>query len=549
MQTRNPRRGATLLVTVLLGLVAASITLVIVKTSLDNARSNAARRAYDVAYAAARSTADDTARRLAADPYVMLREVGPDEPGRICEAVLVDGEPIVVAPGQAWPADCGARWTYDESESSTNVWLRPPTGADPALLIRAVVEVAGTRAGVELRMLPGRNGALTLSSEGALNLSQLRRGTGNLTVSGLVHAGGVLDLPSSDVTWENDSVLASESGFTGTVPTGVRRYGAQPSTDEPVIGDVRTQVPSQLVAGTLRARHLELLEAACPGGTMRNVADGSTELCLAAGGQLVDAGGSSVSAPPTMSAWLLLPGRSGSGTIDVLYRISDGDEALVCPTAQPTCSLPQLAASTPGHPALLSAWTSLGTFRLPAGALVSTDRTTHLGLCGPAGVGQASTCTVHGSGSSPGVTSEGFTLLVGSATDAADLYVSGPVRQGSGRIGVLVSGDVLLPYWSHPVGGDLDVEIDLAVLGRTADAPVRSLPSPRPSNQENVGDELRLNGAIALARGPLDLDGFESVSTTLKRPSAPWWAASAGWRSESVRRLDASELAVPGNFD
>lgn len=535
--------------TVLLGLVAASITLVIVKTSLDNARNNAARRAYDVAYAAARAGAEETARRLSNDPLNVLRTVGDDEPSRVCDAVQVDGAPLVVAAGQAWPADCGGAWTYEQAEGSTRVWIRPPSATDPALLIRTIVEVAGTQAGVELRMLPGRTSALTVSSESSLNLGELRRGDGAVTITGLVLSGGTLSVPSSGMVFAPDTALAGESGVSGTFDEEVRRYGPVPSAGTPSVADIRRQVDAPLTAGMLRGRAAELAEAACPGGTMRNATPGSTDLCLQEGRTLVDAAGTTVNAPANVAAWLLLPGRSGENTIDVFYRVSASDEALTCPPAEPNCSLPQLAAATAGHPALLSSWTQLGSFRRPGGGLVATDTTTHLGLCGSAGVGQSSTCAVYGQGADAGVTAtSGLTVVVGTVDDPADLYLAGPLRQAAGRIGVVVTGDVLVPYWSHPVEGDLDLDVDLAVLGRSSADLVRSLPSTVPANAQNSGTALRFRGAWALTRGAVGLVGFDDVSTTLSRPRAPWWSASTGWRTDSMRRLTAAELADPSDF-
>ncbi len=548
MRARGHRRGATLLVTVLLGLVAASITLVIVKTTLDNARTNAARRAYDVAYTAARSTAEETARRLSADPLAALAEVGPDEPSRICDAVNVDGDPLEVSAGQAWPAACGTAWRYTLGQGSTKVWLRLPTDSDQKLLIRTVVDVAGTRAGVQLSMEPGRTAPAALVSEQGLNLNQLRRGDGTLMLNGLVHAAGTITIPNDKVTYTN-AILASETGYSGTLLDTARWYGPQSSTGTPPVTEIRKLTDSPLTRGQLRAKVVELRDASCRGGAMANTPAGSSELCFQTGMSLVDSAGQPVTAPGNVSTWLLLPARTAAGTIDVFYRVASGDEAFTCPEGQPNCSLPDLAASTSGHPALLSAWTQLGTFRLPAGSLIATDRTTHLGLCGEAGVGLSAACTVYGEGTQPGIKADkGFTLVVGSPTTPADLYLTGPIRQGNARFGAVVTGDVLVPYWAHPVAGALDVEIDLAVLGRSDAAPFRTVPESRPSNSENKGSALRLVGALAFARGPIDLSGFTDLITSPTKPRAPWWSSGPGWHNESIRRLKAAELADPSNF-
>jgi hypothetical protein len=137
----------------------------------------------------------------------------------------------------------------------------------------------------------------------------------------------------------------------------------------------------------------------------------------------------------------------------------------------------------------------------------------------------------------------GFTVVVGTVSDPADLYLSGPVNEGAGRIGTFVSGDVLVPYWSHPVSGALLVEADLAVLGRSSAAPLRSLPTEAPANTDNTGSTVDIRGALALTRGSVDIDGFSVMNTVLQRPAAPWWSATTGWHTVSVRRTTAAELA------
>lgn len=531
--------------TVLLGLVAASITLVIVRTALDDARVTASRRAYDLAYGSARDVAASLARTLNSDPTALLDTVSENEPDRLCEALQVDGAATRVTAGAQWPAACGTRWSYATSDDRTVVWVQLPEPGSPHLLIRAVSEVAGTRAGVEMQLRPG-DLYPTLFSETDLDLGELSGGSSTSELNGLIYTSGSLTVPAAGVSLDNVA-LAAESSISGTVDSNVGRYVGSGVGNG--VDPVRDLLPKPLVPGSLRGRVATMSAVACRGGVHANTAAGSNHLCLTAGATLSDATSQSVQVPATVAAWLLLPERSSVGTVDVYVKSTLTDLADSCPTGSPNCSLPAVAATTAGHPSRLDSWTALGTFKLPASGVTSTDTTTFLGLCGAGFSTPSGTCDSY-RGSESGLNLETpATFVVGTVDVPADLYISGPVSSPQTDVGLVVSGDVLIPYWARPATGGFTVDADIIALGRSSDPILRTLPHQSVGNT-NQGGTLTLRGTLAVTRLDVDLDVFANyrLLTSFRKVEAPWMALSNSWSIDRVRRLTSTELASPGSF-
>lgn len=539
------RRGATLIVTVLLGLVVASITLVIVRTALDDARVTASRRAYDLAYGSAREVATELSRQLAADQSKLLRNVSDNEPDRICDALQVNGAATVVSAGQPWPAACGTSWSYAPTSGRTTLWVNLPSPSEKYLKIRAVSEVAGSRAGVELQMRPGSSNP-AIYAESAMNLGDLSGGSGTSELRGLIYATGSVTIPSSGATFEN-AVIATESSLNGSNATGVRSFAGSGISN--TILPIRDILQKPAVAGSLRSRVGSLTRLACPGGGHVSAASGSNQLCLKSGATLKDSLSQTVQVPSEVTAWLVLPEKSSTGTLDILYRTSISDLADQCPSATPACSLSDLAAATVGHPSRIGSWTTLGTFALPTSGVVGTDTETHIGLCGENFANSGGACSAYRTNTAGVNMTKNMTFVVGTPQSPADLYISGPVNSPDVDLGLVVSGDIVIPYWSRPTAENFSIDANFVVLGRSVDAVIRTLPSQDPGSQ-NRGGTLTLAGSIAMTRASFELELFSNhrVLTYFKSSSAPWLSASNGWSLDRVRRLTAAELAAPSTF-
>jgi hypothetical protein len=532
-------------VTVLLGLVAASITLVIVRTALDDARVTASRRAYDLAYGSAQQLASEVARALNANPASLVLNVSENEPDRICAAVLTNGEPTVVSSGSPWPSACGTTWSYATSSSRSSVWVELPGLEASNLTIRAISEVAGTKAGIEMQFRPGSTHP-SVFSEAGFDLSELTGGSSTSELEGLIYSRGAVNIPSSGVEFEN-AVIASEAMVTGATPANISRYAG--SSVGNGIGPVRDLLSNPLVPGSLRGKHGALAKLACPEGVHAVTEAGSSHLCLKAGVTLLNASSQSVQAPNNVAAWLLMPGKSSENSIDVYLKTAVGDLADSCSSATPNCSLAGLAEETLGHPSRLESWTLLGSFELPSSGLIYTDTATHLSLCGSGFSTANGTCDAYRT-TTPGLTlTHDLTLVVGSSSDPADLYLTGPISSPSSDLGLAVSGDLILPYWSRPVRGNMTIDADIMVLGRSTESILRTLPS-QGIGSENRGGNLTMQGSFALTRADLNFSLFENhrTKTLHRRTSSPWWSLDNSWKLDRVRRLTSSELAAPAQF-
>ena len=539
------RRGATLIVTVLLGLVAASITLVIVRTALDDARVTASRRAYDLAYGSAQQLANEVARTLNANPNSLLESVSENEPNRICAAVITNGQPTVISSGSPWPSACGTTWSYGSTDSRSSVWVELPGLGSSNLTIRAISEVAGTKAGIEMRMRPGTTYS-SVFSEAGFDISELSGGTSTSELQGLIYSRGSINIPASGVAFEN-TVVASESSLTGATPSGITRYaGSSVGTG---ISPVRDLLLNQVVPGSLRGKLGSLASLACPDAAHAVTASESNHLCLKSGVTLINVTSQSVQAPGTVASWLIMPSKSSDNSIDVYLKTSIGELAESCPSSTPNCSLAELAEETLGHPSRVESWTLLGTFAIPSSGLIYTDTTTHLGLCGSGFATENGECTAYRT-TTPGLTlTQDLTLIVGTPSDPADLYITGPISSPSSDLGLAVSGDLIIPYWARPVRGNMTIDSDILVLGRSTDAIIRTLPAQE-IGSGNLGGNLTLQGSFALTRINLDVSLFENHKTKTfhRRSSSPWWGLDNSWKLVMVRRLTSSELATPSQF-
>ena len=539
------RRGATLLVTVLLGLIAATITLVIVRSSLDDARVTSSRRAYDLALTEARDKANEIARSLSANPFLLLESVDQNEPDRICNSIIENGNPLKVSPGEVWPSACGTDWVYSNDWSGTTIFVQYPNTQSQNLKIRAISEVAGTKAGFEIQMRPGsRTPAIFV--EGDADLSKLRSSGSQSILRGVIYSTGSITAPTTGIAYENVTLASEGSISVGESFNGNRFAGiGVGANDKPV----RELIGAAIPKGALRSKVTELLKFACSTGEMVNTGTYSNKLCLEAGKSYINSAGSSVTAPSNTSSWLLLPELSAKGMVDIYTRSAADSLTGSCINGGYECDLASQAAATTAHPSNLENWASLGTFRLPSSGIITTDSTTYLGLCGAGFNIVNGECTSYRDGE-PGLFLEtNLTIIVGSPAKPSDLFISGPLYSPNSEIGLVVTGDLLLPFWARPKQGSYSLEADLLILGRSTSAPLRTYPSST-LDGVNKGGQFSFQGLLAISRLELDIETFASYNSgiPLRSKRSPWWSITPGWENDRAHRIKSSELADPSNF-
>jgi len=559
------RRGATLIVTVLMAVAVASIAMMVVNLVVATSGESTRRFAVEAAARAADSAREAVRAELIADPLAPYSRVLSNELPRVCNS---SNGATVVGPGDLWPAVCGTVWSYQPGSETVGVRITMPSPVDNALTVSVAARVGDVSSGYNDRYFIGGRNRPILYSGGNLNLNELRSSSTAGVIDGIAYSIGTLSTTSSGVN-TNNAFLVTESSFTEQ-PSGItsttingKRFAAKSpalaAESTPTIHDVRSVFPSTLASSGIRGSATALQTIACPSIAAKNITVGagnySSHLCLHSGSTLVNISGSTVTVPSAVG-YLLLPNRSAAGSVDVYIRINNFEiPGIPCNEADveneiPACDLSELSIagfSNGTHPGALSGWDALGSFYIPATGIIATDADTHLGLCGssfPTG-----SCQSWSDGSAGVIIDKSVTMIVGTPGTARDLYLSGPVTAGSGEIGAIVTGSVIVPYWSRPTGGDVNVDISLAIVGGGSGA-IRTIPSSAPNLPGNSGGNFTINGSIGAVN--LAVSSFAPVYSgyALKVGLPPELAPplftlpSLTFIRDSTRRLTAGELAA-----
>lgn len=549
--------------TVLLTAVAASIVLVILTQTLNSSKGEQERSSADAAGRRAEEVLLDVERALSKDPSYFLHNVSQYERDRLC--IVQDSR--VIKSGTAWPAGCGGAWTYAKGSTPAAegaVLEVVPPNPDNSLLQLRVLATAGTSSSglVATYRLDGA-GRYSAWSSVDLALDDLSSGTGVTDLSGTLYSGGTVFLPSSDqVKIQNAQILTEEDAFAGPLSGGtVRYYAAQTSNGEVPVRDVRSVAPTRMSTSSLASSATSLSEIACSAAPKVINGGYGAQLCLQAGANVVRSDGSTATIPGDVKGYLLLAGESGTaGTVNVYYSTKNPSYSGNCLIRCDLTALaaPEVAAGT--HPGSRGYWSSfLGTFPLPVTGVVSTDRDVHVGLCGDAFLTRGAACQSV-SGTQPGMAVErSFTVLAGTPDRPSSIFVSGPLNSvGNARLGLVSTGEILLPYWARSAGSNLDVDAALVSLGLggaedpVAESSIRTLPrftSPPTTDDPNYGLQLVLTGSVVAPRVDLDMGIFLGVSlvndTVLLRTPPPYLPGFTGsWEQAVSRQMSVEEIAA-----
>lgn len=467
------------------------------------------------------------------DPLAFYFKVLDAEAPRLCGSLGV-----AVQPGQPWPPECGASWTYDLEGVGSGALLAPPSPSDGRLTVRSFARVGSEVSGLLSTYLPGGLRRPLIHSAGDLNLDDLSSGTGLAPITGPIYALGSIDIGSADLSAA--PIIATETGFT-IAPQGSGPVFAAPEASEgpPVVHETRYVYPSPYPATSLQSALTALAAVACLDEDPENHGELSSSLCLRAGATVVTSTGDSIIVPAA-AAYLLIPDIVG--TVEV-FSAPSLPELLPGEECAPGCVLGSL--NTASHPGTSGFWgLKLGTFNLPASGVIHTDQTTFLGLCDALISGGA--CVDHsGSSENAARIGQSFTLVVGDISNPKDVLLSGPLHStGRARIGVVSSGDVLVPYWAASALSATRFDVLLASAGRTA-SPLRSIPSsavadPRPAFTITGGALLPSFSVVA---GAFSGHGIGADGMVAADPPPLFPAPSLRFERVAERRLTPGEHA------
>jgi hypothetical protein len=533
---RRSRHGVALQAVALLGVAAATLSMLIVRQVIISSRANAYEQVAGDARAAAQEALDDVLSLLAADPTLPIRTVLDGEQPRRCVAALNDAalqaatptHPIYPA-GSSWPAACGTVWTHPLAEvGALALKVRSPDHRGE-LRIEALVTSGTVQAGRQVTLRTAEAGRYALWTAGDLDLERFVSGPASL--SGGLYAAGDLLLPVRDEVVFEQVQLMAEKRIVGSLPEldGVRYYEADPDpVARPQVRELRGVVSTVGNAAQLRSAVSLSAEVACRAPAMvRFPASGelpvrSSQLCIRPGAVVpAMTSGASFTVPANARAVLLLPERSGANTIDVFTRTVPWARGS-CLVACDLYGLAALDVAANAHPGTLTGWQPLGTVPMPTSGLVGTrNLQTHVGLCGPGFLDANTPC---------GVTApiRPMTVVAGTLAQPQDLLVAGPV----GNLGLVATRDLLIAYWSSPAAGSLPIDAHLVALGTVASAP--QLRSSQPVN--STGGTLQLSGSL-LASSWEPFGGWQQVIV------APSGAAPTPWLPGPRASLDPQQAS------
>lgn len=560
-------KAATLLITVLVAVIAATIATFTIKFILSAMSSEYERFNLDSAVSEVKDTRAKVIARLEGDPYYLFNYVLPEESKRTCG---VTGNEI--SAGEVWPSYCGTGWSYAASNSTVKVQLIPynnlsdtyPVGS---IVLRIKYSDKGINYGTEDVLLPGGRARAGIYSGGDLNLANLQGGSYSATLDTNIYSQGNITLSSTpEIT---GAFIKSEGVISPTPSNSNARYASNTPGSTPKVYDIALLGKVKYTKDSLRGLNNSLYNIACPSDYSVNpvnlaLGQGTfvSTLCINPGQSLISSGGTLVTVPATAKATLVLP-EASTGLLDIYTSNSEFDPDTTpvnlgssCSSSCTTDAIAQVTAGT--HFGAVNYWTKLGSFRYPASGLVGSTINTQLGLCNATGVSGVGTgflstsgsCTIW-SGSSDGVeVKTPFTLVVGSSSDPVDLYLGGPVNSvNNKKVGAIVSGDVVLPYWSRPNGSSylLNLDLSLFVIGRTNTTAFRSYPASNVNSNKNGGTLLNgYYGAINLnltASGNISSNWKVDTSSITKNNIAPLLSApNLYWYSDYAKRLDPTTL-------
>lgn len=525
---RRGRRGAALLVMVLLTVVAATILLVFVKQGLDVTRNESNKNASRAALAGAEDMRTEFEQQLEQNPVFFLSSVHSNESPRIC---VQEGVETLFAPGDAWPSECGTSWEYAPVEDvKQRMEITPPSIENPLLHVQYLMTVGPATSGLSSDYSSASLDRAFFTETGDLDVSQALNES---SVSGAskIYSNGNMSLPPSG----GDNVsYATEGLFSGQRQTAAL-YASTLSTDAPI----RQHAGDPVTDNSLKAAADTLKEIAC-----RTQAQA---LCLEAGRVIKNTAGEEVTLP-SAQAWMVVPGET-SGTLSLLHSSKVASFPTTCAE---DCNFndENAAAVAAGlHPGDVSYWTPLaGSYAYPASGVAYVPSTTFMGYCGvgfmtgencvnPTGVGSVNTFD------------KPLSIITGTTQAPKDIYISGSLLSTEeSNLSLFATRNIIMTNWAHSPGGELTVDAALTSLGDGTNPSIFSVPS-NPSNFDETpyAGKLTIKGAITGSRISVPSDGFsESIFSAnfslIKEPSPYLSNGVVQWNQLKESRLTPEQI-------
>ena len=242
---------------------------------------------------------------------------------------------------------------------------------------------------------------------------------------------------------------------------------------------------------------------------------------------------------------LVIPEKASPDRIEIYYSDNNMNYSEQCQISG--CSLRAEANASVRHPAKLSTWSYLGSFKSPDSGIIYSELDLYVGNCGEASLINIGNCDTHDEIAIPGIEPDyNYVFLAGSINKPKDIYLSGPISSGVGSLTVFSTGSIFIPFWATPTANLLVLEVNLLSLGYN-DELIATIPKSPLSNAENLISNLELKGKIILASGIIDLDNVSNVSTILSNKYIPFVGVKSDWERLERGRVVGTALKEPLN--
>ncbi len=495
--------------------------------------------------------------------------------------------------------------------------VKPPSSATPYLTVQAIAESGSVTLARERTYSMRTVASSTIYSDEDLRLDEVVRDiTSSLEISGDLYTSGDLSLPTNAAVTLHDGLLMAEEGFFPDVAVTPREdlrwfcntmpddsatpadAGTDPD-DCPLtlstgaeVEDIRDIAPAPLHVESLYDDVSRLESIACgpiAAGTANRTDNLSNHLCLRPGQTLRDIGNADRTIDSNAEMFLLrfdheTSGDSSTPQIVEVWSVNRGpsfvQDCLI------RCSLPVLAEQerlVGSHMGAINFWSDtdldgsgvagdtieeqgslVGRFYIPESGVIFSSQDVNVGLCGDAFTSASGTCGIS-------VIDSAVTVLAGTRITPADIYISGPLtvdvgagtlRDAEGRLGLVATRHVFIPYWARTPEGNLNIDASLLALGIGADydqgrfrGAISSMPSRvyigYTGDEANQGDVLTITGALAGEAVDLSMNQYNEIrleqDPRLLSDAPPYFPSfTSSWDLRTVRDMSPEEIC--GSF-
>ena len=507
----------------LIGLIAASIAISIISTSLDNSRETLSKRAEDVAYSKAVKNIISYKNKLQIEPLLFLEKVDNLELPRICANRDNEGNNVTIQPGESWPAECGANWSYEDLNSNDYIEIYPPDKSGENLRIISYVKTGGVKIGYE-ELLSIAGSDFSLVSEGDMPI--LRKGSGYLSFENNIFINGEANLSGN--IYPNGKKIVVNSSYNSTEL-------ASNLIDKN--NDLYSTASNYLISrGDLRLNYNKLFKIACRNDeSMRNILTNSSDLCIKKGKILRDFENNSITVPEYIDKILILPERVSSDRVEVYYANSNVSAKYKCEVDG--CSLRSESYSDTSHIGRISSWSFLGSFYIPSSGIIYSELDLYLGICGESAFTNLGNCDTIDDVALAGIEPDhNYLFLAGSINKPKDIYFSGPINEGIGSFSAFSTGSIFIPYYASASNNLLKINSDLLILGYNENL-ISSLPDNILANLDNNINNVEIKGEVILGEGVNNLSNLTNLTIIAKNSKNSFIGNSFFWKTIERKRI------------